>query len=219
MGTVMIRCPQTGREIPTGITTDRDSFNATPVFFAQTYCPICRLTHEWFARNAWVDERAGRRGAPRRHRASEAAFHWAAGSHPVLHRAPIESECDADPLVGPPCDPTGSDDAVEQQVEPFRDAHRARHLQTGAALRQVPDHAIDHRGFVVEYDLAGFQGPQPWLSFGFAHRVAPRRGLGFYPGPTTDPLTASGERRHPRGSAAHLSLRGFNQPQSTLDCG
>lgn len=56
MGVVMIKCPKTGREISTGITADRVRFNCTPVFFANTYCPICRTTHEWFAKDAWVRE-------------------------------------------------------------------------------------------------------------------------------------------------------------------
>jgi hypothetical protein len=54
MGAVMIRCPETGRDIPTGIVTDRESFEATPVFFARVLCPICRTQHEWFAQEAWV---------------------------------------------------------------------------------------------------------------------------------------------------------------------
>ena len=45
----------------TGIVADRKSFEATPVFFARAYCPICRTEHEWFAREAWVCE-----GEPRR---------------------------------------------------------------------------------------------------------------------------------------------------------
>src|SRR5262249_33313936 len=50
MGAVMVRCPETGRDIPTGLVTDRKSFDATPVFFARVYCPICRSEHEWFAK-------------------------------------------------------------------------------------------------------------------------------------------------------------------------
>jgi hypothetical protein len=46
----------TGRDIPTGLVTDRKSFDATPVFFARVYCPICRSEHEWFAKEAWVCE-------------------------------------------------------------------------------------------------------------------------------------------------------------------
>jgi len=56
MGTVMIRCPETGREIPTGYEADPTRFSATPVFFARSYCPICRTEHEWFAQEAWVCE-------------------------------------------------------------------------------------------------------------------------------------------------------------------
>jgi len=58
MGIVMIRCPQTGREIPTGIAADRESFRAMPVFFARVNCPICRIEHEWFAKDAWVCDAA-----------------------------------------------------------------------------------------------------------------------------------------------------------------
>ena len=34
----------------------RTQGNATPVFFARVYCPICRTEHEWFAKEAWVCE-------------------------------------------------------------------------------------------------------------------------------------------------------------------
>jgi hypothetical protein len=54
MGTVMVKCPRTGHDISTGIVADRASFNATPVFFARVYCPMCRAEHEWFAQQAWV---------------------------------------------------------------------------------------------------------------------------------------------------------------------
>ena len=56
MGMVMVKCPQSGRAIPTGIKTDRDSFRRSPVFFGRTSCPICHIDHAWFAREAWVDE-------------------------------------------------------------------------------------------------------------------------------------------------------------------
>ena len=54
MGAVMIKCPDTGRDIATGIVADRASFNAMPVFFARVLCPVCRTEHEWFAQDAWV---------------------------------------------------------------------------------------------------------------------------------------------------------------------
>ena len=56
MGVVMVKCPETGHDIPTGIVTDRKRFDATPVFFARVYCAICRTEHEWFAKEAWVCE-------------------------------------------------------------------------------------------------------------------------------------------------------------------
>jgi hypothetical protein len=56
MGTVMVKCPDTGRDIPTCIVTDSASFKAAPVFFARVFCPICRTEHEWFAKEAWVCE-------------------------------------------------------------------------------------------------------------------------------------------------------------------
>jgi hypothetical protein len=56
MSMVMIRCPKSGREVPTGIRMERTTFDCLPVFFAETYCPHCRTSHEWFARQAWVRE-------------------------------------------------------------------------------------------------------------------------------------------------------------------
>lgn len=60
MGMVMVRCPRTGHAIPTGIKTDRESFNRRPVFFSRTRCVLCHADHPWFARDAWVDEPAVR---------------------------------------------------------------------------------------------------------------------------------------------------------------
>jgi hypothetical protein len=59
MGTVMIRCPKTGRAISTGIRADVATFHATPVFFSQVLCPVCQLTHEWFAKDAWICDLPG----------------------------------------------------------------------------------------------------------------------------------------------------------------
>jgi hypothetical protein len=56
VGIVMIKCPQTGRAIPTGIKADRENFRCSAVFFARTYCSICQANHEWFAKEAWVYE-------------------------------------------------------------------------------------------------------------------------------------------------------------------
>jgi hypothetical protein len=62
VGTVLIKCPQTGRAISTGIKADRKSFLCSAVFFARTHCPICVTRHEWFSGEAWVDELRAERG-------------------------------------------------------------------------------------------------------------------------------------------------------------
>lgn len=56
MGFVMIKCPNTGRAISTGMQVDRSRWGATLVFFSRTFCPMCRIPHEWFAKEAWVCE-------------------------------------------------------------------------------------------------------------------------------------------------------------------
>ncbi len=56
MGAVVMRCPATGKVIPTGLISEREAFERSPVFFADTYCPLCEASHRWFARDAWVEE-------------------------------------------------------------------------------------------------------------------------------------------------------------------
>jgi hypothetical protein len=46
MGVVMIKCPNTGRAISTGIEMDSRTFDHTPVSFGRIYRPICRTDHE-----------------------------------------------------------------------------------------------------------------------------------------------------------------------------
>jgi hypothetical protein len=58
MGTVMIRCSATGRAIATGIEMESVQFRRTAVFFSRSYCPHCRTHHEWFAKEAWIEETA-----------------------------------------------------------------------------------------------------------------------------------------------------------------
>ncbi len=56
MGMLMIKCPDTGKSIPTGLEADLSSFGRSPVFFGRTFCPFCHANHEWFAKDAWVRE-------------------------------------------------------------------------------------------------------------------------------------------------------------------
>jgi hypothetical protein len=61
MGMVMIRCPATGHNIPTGLEAEQSDFSTKAVFFARSYCGFCRIDHEWFAKDAWVCEPAAER--------------------------------------------------------------------------------------------------------------------------------------------------------------
>ena len=54
MSCLWIRCPKTGRAIFTGREVESASFRSSPVFFSHTYCTLCRETHEWFVKDAWV---------------------------------------------------------------------------------------------------------------------------------------------------------------------
>jgi len=54
MGQLMVRCPGAGRPISTGRDVVPEAFRCAAVFFSRTYCPYCRITHEWFAKDAWV---------------------------------------------------------------------------------------------------------------------------------------------------------------------
>jgi hypothetical protein len=59
MGVVMVKCPATERAFSTGIEAEVSRFGRTPVFFGRSHCPHCDAEHEWFARDAWVEELAG----------------------------------------------------------------------------------------------------------------------------------------------------------------
>jgi hypothetical protein len=53
MAMVMISCPNTGRDVPTGIETDPSSFESFRAA-APIRCPVCGRDHAWSKRNAWL---------------------------------------------------------------------------------------------------------------------------------------------------------------------
>jgi hypothetical protein len=55
MSMLMIRCPRTGQDIPTGIETDADSFKQIPDVLVYTLCPHCGTDHAWRRDEAWLD--------------------------------------------------------------------------------------------------------------------------------------------------------------------
>jgi hypothetical protein len=56
MSALMIRCPQTGQSIFTGIETDQTSLNVAPDVPTHTRCPLCGREHMWWKREAWLQE-------------------------------------------------------------------------------------------------------------------------------------------------------------------
>lgn len=57
MGMIMIKCPQTGHAVSTGLQADADAFRCSAVFFSRTSCSVCEMQHEWFSMQAWVEDR------------------------------------------------------------------------------------------------------------------------------------------------------------------
>jgi hypothetical protein len=57
MASVMIVCPETRREIYTGIETDEASFARLPDVLSRTQCPVCGEEHVWTKKNAWLSSK------------------------------------------------------------------------------------------------------------------------------------------------------------------
>jgi hypothetical protein len=57
LSAVMIKCPNTGKLIATGIETDEDSFGRLPDALSRTYCPHCGVEHAWWKREALLVDR------------------------------------------------------------------------------------------------------------------------------------------------------------------
>ena len=45
MGVLVMTCPATGKQVDTGIETDKLSLELTPQFVGRTHCPFCRTEH------------------------------------------------------------------------------------------------------------------------------------------------------------------------------
>jgi endogenous inhibitor of DNA gyrase (YacG/DUF329 family) len=57
MGVLKVRCPETGREVSTGIEIDSASFASLPDKLPVSNCPLCGLDHIWLKCDArFVEE-------------------------------------------------------------------------------------------------------------------------------------------------------------------
>ncbi|MGI8724041.1 MAG: hypothetical protein ACR2J1_01455 [Methyloceanibacter sp.] len=63
MSMLVMRCPRTGQEVPTGIETDPDSFRVIPDVMVYTTCPHCGIDHAWWPNEAWLADRVPRAAA------------------------------------------------------------------------------------------------------------------------------------------------------------
>lgn len=54
MADVMIKCPKTGGDVPTGVTMDSSSFEAAEMSGNSFTCPDCGELHTWSKDDAWV---------------------------------------------------------------------------------------------------------------------------------------------------------------------
>jgi hypothetical protein len=55
IGNVMIRCPITGRAIPTGVVMSEASFRSSVFTGNSVSCPACGGVHPFDSGNAWVE--------------------------------------------------------------------------------------------------------------------------------------------------------------------
>lgn len=57
MNEIMIRCPETGKDICTGIYSDPATFDLTSFFVSHPNCPVCGRQHSWSKSDAWLGDK------------------------------------------------------------------------------------------------------------------------------------------------------------------
>lgn len=55
MSVIMIKCPNTDRDIFTGIEIDFVSFNRLPDVTSHSHCAACGVDHPWRRGEAWLE--------------------------------------------------------------------------------------------------------------------------------------------------------------------
>jgi hypothetical protein len=51
---VVIRCPETDREVPVGVSTDLLNFHRLRDGYAAVHCPYCNRHHTWSKQGAYL---------------------------------------------------------------------------------------------------------------------------------------------------------------------
>jgi hypothetical protein len=57
MSEIVIRCPNTRRVVPTGLTTEQIKLTSLSGLKLRVLCPACSKTHTWGQREAWLYDR------------------------------------------------------------------------------------------------------------------------------------------------------------------
>jgi len=56
MAMICTTCPNSGREISTGVETDAETFATMPDVISRVHCKICGQTHNWSRHNSVLRE-------------------------------------------------------------------------------------------------------------------------------------------------------------------
>lgn len=56
MASVMVKCPITGKEVPTGVDMDKFSFQTARMSGNSFRCRACGQMHTWDKDQAWLEE-------------------------------------------------------------------------------------------------------------------------------------------------------------------
>lgn len=56
MSAVMIKCPETGKAVFTGIEMDKRTFENATMSNNTIRCSACRKDHTWDKKDAWIEE-------------------------------------------------------------------------------------------------------------------------------------------------------------------
>jgi len=59
MPNIMIRCPFTGKAVPTGLSTETVLFDSLGDVSVPMRCPACLKMHRWKKKDAWVEKGNG----------------------------------------------------------------------------------------------------------------------------------------------------------------
>lgn len=54
MAMIMIKCLQTGKDIPTGFGTTEEGYRTSEYVQCQTQCPVCGQVHTWDKKDTFL---------------------------------------------------------------------------------------------------------------------------------------------------------------------